>query len=559
MKRGLILFLAFVFLIFTFIPYLNSEEPITGEVVTTGEVTDASLAITVSIFGGPSLRIISPENETYLKNESLLVNYAVSGEDAVWYNFDSTSNTTIFSSFFFNISQGSHTLYLFANNSDGNTTSKDVTFYVNSTRFIILYSEYSGSTKGTSTDFNSSTYEEIQSLSNIILENTGSGKILFNQAINLTDDLNNNDNILDLDSNTNVSENRIELNSTALPNFNKNATLWLYNLTFSNPRILKDEVVCPSTICVQNSYSGGTLSFNVTGFSVYSAEEAPEEPVLPTPPGGGGGGLIFTTDVDEIKVSLKQGEIKTEEIKIKNQKNAKVSFSVYSDMEDLVRISEKSFELESKEEKTILIDFIAREDNIPELYLGNLFIEASGIKKIILIIMEIESKEALFDVKVNIPKQFSVVEPGGEFMAEISIFNIVETGEVDVFVEYRIVSENGVIILKDKETSAVDRQKDYTKEFQIPENVDGGKYIFYTTVTYGGKTASSSAVFEIKEKGYLVLIAMIILIVLLSLIIYLIRHKRLPPKIEGLPPKIEDSDSRLSQKQRFRGPLLFKR
>ena len=37
---------------------------------------------------------------------------------------------------------------------------------------------------------------------------------------------------------TNISSNRIEVNTTALPNFNKSAVIYLYNLSFSDPRIL---------------------------------------------------------------------------------------------------------------------------------------------------------------------------------------------------------------------------------------------------------------------------------------------------------------------------------
>ncbi len=241
----------------------------------------------------PTLTILSPENETYLSNESILLNYSVNGEDFIWYNIDLGDNTTISTPTYFNTTQGFHTLYLYANNSLG-TTTNTISFTTNSTKFIIYYDEFKGANRGSSTRFNQKKYGEIQNLSNIILENTQFGKIEFNEIINLTDDEDPNDNMLDLDNYTNISNNRIELNSTALSNFNKSATLYLYGLTFSNPRILKDGYICPSAICVKNTYSGGVLSFNVTGFTVYSAEQTPGTPV--TPPGGGGGGGAATPE-----------------------------------------------------------------------------------------------------------------------------------------------------------------------------------------------------------------------------------------------------------------------
>ena len=244
----------------------------------------------------PNLTISSPKNKTYFSNTSLLLNFSADFEDFVWYNIDNGANITITSSLNFNTSEGGHTLYLFSNNSNGETV-KNITFTVDSNLFTIIYDEFKG--KGDSIKFEIYSFDEIQTLSNIILETTGSGKIVFNEAINITDDANTSDSETNLDNNINISSNRIELNSSSLPNFNKNATLYLYNLTFSNPRILRDASICPSTICKQNSYSGGTLSFNVTGFTIYSAEETPiaEEP---SEAGAGaaaeGSGVVECTD-----------------------------------------------------------------------------------------------------------------------------------------------------------------------------------------------------------------------------------------------------------------------
>ncbi|MCK5043651.1 hypothetical protein KAR52_01450, partial [Candidatus Pacearchaeota archaeon] len=236
----------------------------------------------------PTLTINKPKNETYLANTSLALKYTANYEDAVWYNLDFEENTTVTSTSYFNTSKGSHTLYLYANNSVG-TATRNVTFFVNLTQFIIHFDEYDDTFEGNSTNFNEYSEEDMQNLSDIVLENIDSGKIKFNDAINLTDDANVIDNELDLDTHINISDNRIEINSTALPNFNTNATLYLYNLTFSTPRILKDNVVCPSSICTQQSYSGGTLIFNVTGFTVYSTEETPTAVVILSDPSGGAG------------------------------------------------------------------------------------------------------------------------------------------------------------------------------------------------------------------------------------------------------------------------------
>ncbi len=236
----------------------------------------------------PTLTIHKPKNETYITKENLPLKYSANYEDYVWYNIDlSGDNIPVTGKTIFNVSsEGSHTLYLYANNSNGETV-KNVTFTINPNKFRVVHNKYEGEKKGNSTDFNALSYEELQNLSGVILENTDNGKIMFDEPINLTDDANVTDNEVDLSNYTNISENHIEINTTALPNFNKSATLYLYNLTFSNPRILRDGSICPETICTQESYSGGILRFNVTQFTVYSAEEGPVEEVPGAVPGAG--------------------------------------------------------------------------------------------------------------------------------------------------------------------------------------------------------------------------------------------------------------------------------
>src|SRR3989344_3187831 len=232
------------------------EKTITGEIIT-GDAAQ-NMGMNISIIGAPRINLITPENKTYFSNNSLLLNYSLISADFVWYNLDNSQDISLISSTRFNASEGNHILYLYANNSYGEN-SKNVTFYINSSRFMVVYNEYTGSSKGASTDFNNIPYEDLYNKSDIVLENSNYGKIIFNEEINLTEDNTPENNILNLDSDTNISYNRIEVNPDTLPNFNKSATLWLYNLTFSNPRILKDGSICLSSVCTKENYSAGIL------------------------------------------------------------------------------------------------------------------------------------------------------------------------------------------------------------------------------------------------------------------------------------------------------------
>jgi len=253
-KLNITYFIFILFFLFLIIIDSNVLAQITGDTVT-GDVTQGvGMNITIQGAVAPTLTLLNPKNNTYLTNESLLLNFTVASQRTVWFNLDNGDNTTITSFTYFNTSKGGHALYLFANNSNGTTVKENVNFTINITLFTILYTEYQGANQGNSTDFIRFSYEDIQNLTKIVLENTNYGKINFNNTINLTGDSDTSDNQLNLDANINISDNRIELDSTALPNFNVHATLSLYNLTFTNPRILRGGSVCSSSICTKQSW-----------------------------------------------------------------------------------------------------------------------------------------------------------------------------------------------------------------------------------------------------------------------------------------------------------------
>ncbi|MBI3623063.1 hypothetical protein HY212_03210 [Candidatus Pacearchaeota archaeon] len=534
----------------------------------TGESTAQNVAINITLTGPPELTLISPRNDTYFNNNSLLLNFTSRYASSIVYNIDDSANTTIASSTYFNTTSGNHTLYLYANNSYG-LTAKNVSFFVNLSKFTIYYEEFAGSNSGISNNFNISSYEDIQNLSNIILENTNYGKILFNQAINVTNDLNNNDNQVNLSYGVKISDNRIEINSTELPNFNKPATLTLYNLNFTNPRILKDGEVCSSSICTQQSYSGGALIFNVTGFSVYSAEEAPASSGTGKITSGGGSSSpatpsIFSLDKKEIKVSLKQGQIKSEIIKVKNARNEETKIKISAQkIEEITIINEKEFTLKPGEEKEITIDFIAKESTIPSLYVGKIIVESGGEKEEILTAVEVESDSALFDVEIKVPTQFSIVSPGDEILLNVRIFEVADVHKkVDVDIEYRIVSIYGDIITSATESLAVDGQINYVKLIKLPKNMDGGQYIIYVKVDYEGKSASSSFSIIVKtekESGVkgssllylmLILIGSIVLVLLIIAVILRRGQKKIREDISSYKKKVDERSENIEEERK---------
>jgi len=151
----------------------------------------------------------------------------------------------------------------------------------------ILFTNFNGST----TDLENT---ELSNLTNLVLEKQNYGKINFSEEINLSAGG-------DLNTYINISNSFVSINSTALSELNKAATITLYNVGLSNPRIMKDGVICPSTVCTEVSYSGANYTFTVTGFSNYSLEETPSSTTGDTISGGSSGTKKVTIPDEDLE------------------------------------------------------------------------------------------------------------------------------------------------------------------------------------------------------------------------------------------------------------------
>lgn len=182
------------------------------------------------------------------------------------------------------------------------------------------------------------------------------------------------------------------------------------------------------------------------------------------------------------------------------------------------------------------IDFLAKENAVPNLYLGKIIITAGGIRKEVLVAVNVESKQSLFDVTLTIPTGYENVNPGKDLIANIIIYNLGEVGKVDANIDYIIENENGSVIATSSDTVAVETQASFAKTINIPEDTPDGKYLLYVHIAYNGKVAGSSTFFNVttsfvsqRDKVYILIIAFLLLI-LTIVIRYLIEAKSKRPE-----------------------------
>ena len=108
-------------------------------------------------------------------------------------------------------------------------------------------------------------------------------RITFTERVKLIRDSGSAESRLNLDSHIKLSKQRVEINTTGLPELNKKARITMYNVDVANPRILRDGFPCTTCTITSFNRTSKTLTFTVNGFSVYSVDESPSGTTVITP------------------------------------------------------------------------------------------------------------------------------------------------------------------------------------------------------------------------------------------------------------------------------------
>lgn len=225
--------------------------------------------------------------------------------------------------------------------------------------------------------------------------------------------------------------------------------------------------------------------------------------------GGGGGGIAaptiakepvkdFSASPSSIKERLMLGSAATKTIAIKNTGDTALSFDLsVATVNDFVLMSDTSFSLEPGQEKIVEANIIGKKLGS---YFGDIEIKGDSIKKSVTVVVDVESEQALFDAKIDIPSAYKEVEAGGDLKAQITLLNVGPARKVDVTATYIIKDKRGNKIYESSETFAVDSQTSFVKSFKVPENLQPGDYLAIIEIRYEKSFAVSSELFKVVEK-----------------------------------------------------------
>jgi len=248
--------------------------------------------------------------------------------------------------------------------------------------------------------------------------------------------------------------------------------------------------------------------------------------------GGGGAGAAlpddFSIDENSFNINIIVEDIKTREFKIKNLWNKTFNVEVTVEgLENFILI-EDNILLEPFEERTVQFK-IASPDEIG-VYPGKIILKSTRTRKEILVAVNTQSKETLFDVSVTVLEE--ILEKGDDLRAQVTLIPVGEKG-VDVSVKYLIKDFKGNVYFENSETFYVDGQMSFVKEFKI-NNLDFEDYVLGVEMTYIGGFATASSQFKVVEQKFLpgiklgnkTIFLIVVGVVLFLIIIITIRRKQ---------------------------------
>lgn len=421
---------------------------------------------------------------------------------------------------------------------------------------------------GLTTDFAAEGNAGIQNLQFMTLERLTYGSIVFNQNINLTTDAYSPtggvyDRVVDIDSNLQISDNFISVNHAKLGSLNKSANISLSRLSVGSPQIMRNGVKCPTSICTIISHSGGTVTFKVAYFqhsSTITTYSVAEEQVSFCGDdvcdegetcsscdedcgecagggggGGGGGGTIggrnitvpnvtgkysFYVEPEEISTEIEKGKSYLQQVRVYNTGTEDLSISVSSSSSILqfMKLDEKVFHLKSGESKVYSFYTYSSTRVKANLYTGRLLFSAQRASDSVDLAITVQELPVLFDIKINTIKKFVV--PEGIATAEIKFANIGDAEYVDAVLEYGIMDFNNIVYISRTENITVGRDLLTQKvSLKLPPELDVGKYLFYTKISYEDKISISSDTFHIEKIS---IVLWIISLILISILIFLV-------------------------------------
>jgi DNA-directed RNA polymerase subunit L len=233
------------------------------------------------------------------------------------------------------------------------------------------------------------------------------------------------------------------------------------------------------------------------------------------PAGGGGGGISWSElerlkselikalgrvenlelDVNTISKELYPGESTATDITITNLANISQVFdvTVSGEIADMVNVNINRLEIPAKDQRKLRVAIAVPSDKKPGLYVGSVLISGATRLLIPIELRVLEPKEKMLDLRLT-PIDVQV-SPGSTLRVQADVFNLgVGGGRVDVNLLVEVVDPKLLqVLFKKQETFAVETSVSKIFTFDIPKDMQTGRYIIRGTANYEIKGVQQKA------------------------------------------------------------------
>jgi len=210
----------------------------------------------------------------------------------------------------------------------------------------------------------------------------------------------------------------------------------------------------------------------------------------------------FKVDQLLIKALIKEDERLTRQINIMGISEQELFIELkVQNLPDIASVSENAFNLNPGQTKTVDLDLKSsiKEKNVeykPGIYVGNLLVKSSSDTVKTPVIVEIETKDVLFDINANLGIAQKQIKQGESLNAQITVFNLKKIGLTNLDIEYFVKDISGNTIIIETEAITVETQTSFVKNIGT-KGLNDGEYVFGAIVRYGSSVGTSTFLFKI--------------------------------------------------------------
>jgi len=213
----------------------------------------------------------------------------------------------------------------------------------------------------------------------------------------------------------------------------------------------------------------------------------------------------FEVDQILIKVLVKEKESIEKELRIMNIHEDEQAMRIETkEISHLVDVLDREFTIKPGQTKIVRLNFssfdaVQKNEQAPGVYIGKIAAKTDSYEKEVPVVIEIESRNVLFDMNLNPIARDRTVTQGSSTTFEIRVFNLQSIESFNIDMDFFVKDINGNTIVSESESVVVQTQASFFKTLKIPEKLKTGNYVFVAQASLGNSVGTASYLFEVEE------------------------------------------------------------